>query len=106
MAKGLSGRMLMEHRDALGQGLERRIAGRSLTSEKVTLTDLFYLRGMDVGSVNIPYLLDRQPDVVAGASVDAGGAPDIDEGAQAVPTPAQAPGHHLLPDQLELWLRD
>ncbi|GJW90626.1 retrovirus-related pol polyprotein from transposon opus [Tanacetum coccineum] len=27
--------------------------------EKVTVTDLFYLRGMDVGSVNIPYLLAR-----------------------------------------------
>ncbi|GKC16066.1 hypothetical protein Tco_1012848 [Tanacetum coccineum] len=34
---------------------------------------------------------ERQPDVEAGASVDAGGAPDIDEGAQAVPAPAQAP---------------
>nr|GEU63193.1 hypothetical protein [Tanacetum cinerariifolium] len=28
------------------------IAGRSQTHEKVTVTDLFYLRGMDVGSVN------------------------------------------------------
>ncbi|GJW11217.1 hypothetical protein Tco_1577044 [Tanacetum coccineum] len=35
------------------------IAGRSQTPEKVTVTDLFYLRGMDVGSVNIPYLLAR-----------------------------------------------
>ncbi|GKC85421.1 hypothetical protein Tco_1141138 [Tanacetum coccineum] len=70
---------------------------------------------MDVGSVNIPYLLarylrlfalgrkrgamisggqfvalgpERQPGVVVGASIDAGGAPDIDEGAQAVPAPA------------------
>ncbi|GJW20386.1 hypothetical protein Tco_0031008 [Tanacetum coccineum] len=33
------------------------IAGRSQAPEKVTVTDLFYLRGMDVGSVNIPYLL-------------------------------------------------
>ncbi|GJS04201.1 hypothetical protein Tco_0320709 [Tanacetum coccineum] len=29
------------------------IAGRSQSTEKVTVTDLFYLRGMDVGSVNI-----------------------------------------------------
>ncbi|GKE30331.1 hypothetical protein Tco_1445715 [Tanacetum coccineum] len=27
--------------------------------KKVTVTDLFYLRGMDVGSVNVPYLLAR-----------------------------------------------
>ncbi|GJX47529.1 hypothetical protein Tco_0272719 [Tanacetum coccineum] len=33
------------------------IAGRSHASEKVTVTDLFYLRGMDVRSVNISYLL-------------------------------------------------
>ncbi|GJU98697.1 hypothetical protein Tco_1327968 [Tanacetum coccineum] len=33
------------------------IAGRSQTPEKVIVTDLFYLRGMDVGSVNVPYLL-------------------------------------------------
>nr|GEU29982.1 hypothetical protein [Tanacetum cinerariifolium] len=32
---------------------------RSQASEKVTVTDLFYLRGMDVSSVNIPYLLAR-----------------------------------------------
>ncbi|GJY80479.1 hypothetical protein Tco_0493230 [Tanacetum coccineum] len=35
------------------------IAGRSQALEKVTVTDLFYLRGMDVGSVNIPYILAR-----------------------------------------------
>nr|GEW14420.1 hypothetical protein [Tanacetum cinerariifolium] len=35
------------------------ITGRSQEPKKVTMTDLFYLRGMDVGSVNIPYLLDR-----------------------------------------------
>ncbi|GJZ63463.1 hypothetical protein Tco_0619884, partial [Tanacetum coccineum] len=33
------------------------IASRSQAPEKVTVTDLFYLRGLDVGSVNIPYLL-------------------------------------------------
>ncbi|GKD31853.1 hypothetical protein Tco_1242631 [Tanacetum coccineum] len=35
------------------------IAGRSRAPEKVTVTNLFYLRGMDVGSVNIPHLLGR-----------------------------------------------
>nr|GEX57947.1 hypothetical protein [Tanacetum cinerariifolium] len=35
------------------------IAGKSQTPEKVTVTSLFYLRRMDVGSVNIPYLLAR-----------------------------------------------
>ncbi|GJR81313.1 hypothetical protein Tco_0152098 [Tanacetum coccineum] len=35
------------------------IAGRSQAPKKVTVTDLFYLRGLDVGSVNIPYLLTR-----------------------------------------------
>ncbi|GKE05843.1 hypothetical protein Tco_1397861, partial [Tanacetum coccineum] len=33
------------------------IAGRSQAHEKVTVTDLFYLRGIDVSSVNISYLL-------------------------------------------------
>ncbi|GJY83441.1 hypothetical protein Tco_0496817 [Tanacetum coccineum] len=35
------------------------IAGRSQAPEKVTVTDLFYLRGLDVGSINTPYLLAR-----------------------------------------------
>ncbi|GJT68048.1 hypothetical protein Tco_1019528 [Tanacetum coccineum] len=35
------------------------ITGRSQAPKKVTVTDLFYLRGMDVGSVNVPYLLTR-----------------------------------------------
>ncbi|GJY12546.1 hypothetical protein Tco_0381855 [Tanacetum coccineum] len=35
------------------------IARRSQTLENVTVIDLFYLRGMDVGSVNISYLLAR-----------------------------------------------
>ncbi|GJV60305.1 hypothetical protein Tco_1466405 [Tanacetum coccineum] len=35
------------------------IVGRSQAPEKVTVTDLFYLRGMDVSSVNVPYLLAR-----------------------------------------------
>nr|GEW68928.1 hypothetical protein [Tanacetum cinerariifolium] len=35
------------------------IAGRSQAPKKVVVTDLFYMRGLDVGSVNIPYLLAR-----------------------------------------------
>ncbi|GJV09166.1 hypothetical protein Tco_1346822 [Tanacetum coccineum] len=35
------------------------IAGRIQAPEKVTVTDLFYLMGMDVNSFNIPYLLAR-----------------------------------------------
>ncbi|GJT47417.1 hypothetical protein Tco_0956132 [Tanacetum coccineum] len=39
--------------------MAHNIAGRSHAPEKVTVTDLFYMRGLDVGSVNIPYLLAR-----------------------------------------------
>ncbi|GKB23185.1 hypothetical protein Tco_0862586 [Tanacetum coccineum] len=94
------------------------ITGRSQEPKKVTVTDLFYLRGMDVGSVNIPYLLarylcfreevwgddiwrliceelddtwawvapgpERQQVVAAGTLEVAKGAPDVDEGDQAV----------------------
>ncbi|GKD67892.1 hypothetical protein Tco_1321982 [Tanacetum coccineum] len=42
------------------------IVGRSQAPEKVTMTDLFYLRGMDVGSVNVPYLLARYLRLFAG----------------------------------------
>ncbi|GJR55645.1 hypothetical protein Tco_1406166 [Tanacetum coccineum] len=35
------------------------IDGRSQAPKKVTVTDLFYLRGLDVGSVKISYLLAR-----------------------------------------------
>ncbi|GJR39817.1 hypothetical protein Tco_1215501 [Tanacetum coccineum] len=35
------------------------ITWRSEAPEKVAVTDLFYLRGIDIGSVNIPYLLAR-----------------------------------------------
>ncbi|GJX00836.1 hypothetical protein Tco_0184749 [Tanacetum coccineum] len=35
------------------------IVRRSQAPEKVTMTDLFYMRVMDVGSVNVPYLLAR-----------------------------------------------
>ncbi|GJR84584.1 hypothetical protein Tco_0155369 [Tanacetum coccineum] len=39
--------------------IAHNIAGRSQAPKMVTVTDLFYLRGLDVGSVNIPYLLAR-----------------------------------------------
>nr|GEY69138.1 hypothetical protein [Tanacetum cinerariifolium] len=39
--------------------IESNIAGRSQALEKVTVTDLFYLRWLDIGSVNIPYILSR-----------------------------------------------
>ncbi|GJW90839.1 hypothetical protein Tco_0168392 [Tanacetum coccineum] len=96
------------------------IAGRNQAPEKVTVTDLFYLRGMDVGLVNILYLLvrylrlfalgmkqgvmisggqfawvtlgpERQPDAAAGAHGAAEDAPAIDEGVQADPAPIHAP---------------
>nr|GEU87077.1 hypothetical protein [Tanacetum cinerariifolium] len=58
MANWLSSRMLMEHMDA-----QRLIAcsfiERSQAPKKVTVTDLFYLRGMDIGLVNVPYQLAR-----------------------------------------------
>ncbi|GJY80260.1 hypothetical protein Tco_0493011 [Tanacetum coccineum] len=39
------------------QMMAHSIARRSQAPKKVIVTDLFYLRGLDVGSVNIPYLL-------------------------------------------------
>ncbi|GJT36401.1 hypothetical protein Tco_0926820 [Tanacetum coccineum] len=35
------------------------IVRRSQAPKKVTMTNLFYLRGMDVGSINVPYLLAK-----------------------------------------------
>ncbi|GKC60044.1 hypothetical protein Tco_1087642, partial [Tanacetum coccineum] len=84
MAEGLSDRMLMVNingdflgtppsytliRDPMLRLCHRliacSIAGRSQAPEKVTVTDLFYLRGMDVDSVNVPYLLARYLRVFA-----------------------------------------
>ncbi|GKA60763.1 hypothetical protein Tco_0760170 [Tanacetum coccineum] len=85
------------------------IAGRSQAPEKVTMTDSFYLRGLDVGSVNIPYLLARymrrfaagrksKAHISGGQFVVAAGAPEaakdvlvVVEGDQAVLEPVQAP---------------
>ncbi|GKE44860.1 hypothetical protein Tco_1472144 [Tanacetum coccineum] len=83
------------------------IAGRSQAPEKVTMTDLFYLRVLDVGSMidmaelvrlQIHIQLDdtwslvamrpeRQPDVRAGAPAVAEDASIVDEGGQAVLAP-------------------
>ncbi|GKE10667.1 hypothetical protein Tco_1414218, partial [Tanacetum coccineum] len=95
--------------------------GDQSAPEKVTVTNLFYLIGMDVDSFNIPYLLARYlrrfaswrkqgaiiyreivqdlpvidivelPDATTGALEVVEGAPDVNEGAQAVPAPVQAP---------------
>ncbi|GKB92233.1 hypothetical protein Tco_0964505 [Tanacetum coccineum] len=78
------------------------IAGRSQAPEKVTVTDLFYLRGLDVGSVNIPYLLARYlrkfaAERKSGEHISAEDAPAVDEGEQDVPAPVQAPQQPPLP---------
>ncbi|GJU99888.1 hypothetical protein Tco_1329159 [Tanacetum coccineum] len=68
------------------------IAKKSQALKKLTVTNLFYLRGMDVDSVNVPYLLasprpERQPDVAAGTPETIEDAPVNDEGRQAVLAP-------------------
>ncbi|GJW03682.1 hypothetical protein Tco_1562538 [Tanacetum coccineum] len=65
------------------------IAGRSQAPEKVTVTDLFYLRGMDVGSVNVPYLLARllTAEILIGLTVIAPKLLIIDMGELAPPPP-------------------
>ncbi|GKA75604.1 hypothetical protein Tco_0781982 [Tanacetum coccineum] len=80
-------------------GYERlldNIAGRSQALEKVTVTDLFYLRRMDVVLVNVPYLLARYLRLFAdgrktGPPGVAQDAPAVNKGVYAVPTPVQAP---------------
>ncbi|GKB40985.1 hypothetical protein Tco_0885927 [Tanacetum coccineum] len=73
------------------------IAGRSQAPEKVTMTDLFYLRGMDVGSVNdrlwgLTVISPALPVIDMTELVRvAQDAPVVDEGGQADPTPVQAP---------------
>ncbi|GJR70369.1 putative reverse transcriptase domain-containing protein [Tanacetum coccineum] len=68
------------------------IEGRSQAPEKVTVTDLFYLRGMDIGSFvarlaeHFGLLTEErlQGLIVIDATID-------DEGVMAVPAPVQAP---------------
>nr|GFB22361.1 hypothetical protein [Tanacetum cinerariifolium]GFB24168.1 hypothetical protein [Tanacetum cinerariifolium] len=75
------------------------IARRRQAPKKVTVTNLFYLRGMNVGSVNIPYRLARylrlsasrrkQRAMIFGGQV-VGDALAVNEGALANPAPMQA----------------
>ncbi|GKC74776.1 hypothetical protein Tco_1120659, partial [Tanacetum coccineum] len=95
------------------------ITGRSQAPKKVTVTDLFYLRGMDVGTnddcrdfivIDMVKLVrlqiceelddtwawvalgpERQQVAMTGAPVVAEDALVVDEGAPAVSTPVQAP---------------
>ncbi|GJX26599.1 hypothetical protein Tco_0232895 [Tanacetum coccineum] len=124
MRDGLFARMVMKHRNDfilasglhIGEEMEspgfardlilrlfhrmmaHNIAGRSQALEKVTVIDLFYLRGMDVGLVNVPYLLardtwridERQPDAAAGAPTVTEDASTTDEGDQAILALVQA----------------
>ncbi|GKA39301.1 hypothetical protein Tco_0731852 [Tanacetum coccineum] len=101
------------------------IAGRSQAPEKVTVTDLFYLRGMDIGSVNVPYLLARylrlfasgrkQGAMISGglarqegntggvdeeASVAPGGGNEDEEMPQVVPPPPRTQGERIF------WLEE
>ncbi|GKF97113.1 hypothetical protein Tco_0292934, partial [Tanacetum coccineum] len=56
------------------------IAEWSQAPKKVTVTDLFYLRGMDIDSVNVPYLLARllTAEILGGLTVIALELPIID----------------------------
>nr|GEU72391.1 hypothetical protein [Tanacetum cinerariifolium] len=82
---------------------------RRKAPEKVTVTDLFYLRGLDVGSINIPYLLVRylrrfaakrkSEALISGVDVEAsmvpgGGVEDV-KMPQAVPPPPRTQGERI-----------
>ncbi|GKA03267.1 hypothetical protein Tco_0676048 [Tanacetum coccineum] len=54
-----SARRILNKGDLSAYWIRISIAGRSQAPEKVAVTNLFYLRGMDIGSVNVPYLLAR-----------------------------------------------
>nr|GEW67804.1 hypothetical protein [Tanacetum cinerariifolium] len=104
ISKGLTGRMLMDRRDAQGQSVFTRHAWRRLFKVHGPLvfelimeffsTFRFKEAILDIdASDTLQFQLERQPDAATGALVDVRGAPDIDKGAhaQAVPAPAQAP---------------
>ncbi|GKB55002.1 hypothetical protein Tco_0905755, partial [Tanacetum coccineum] len=79
------------------------IARRSQAHEKVTVIDLFYLRGMDVGSVNVPYLLARYLRLFAsgrkqGAMIFEASGPDRQQAPQP-PHPVAGPARTM-----EKWL--
>ncbi|GJR15921.1 ribonuclease H-like domain-containing protein [Tanacetum coccineum] len=94
-------------------------SGRSQAHKKVIVTGLFYLRGMDVGSVNVPYLLarylrlfaagrksgalifgalgpEKRPDVAAGAHEATKDALAVDDDMPlAVPPPPRTQGERI-----------
>ncbi|GKE62564.1 hypothetical protein Tco_1512931 [Tanacetum coccineum] len=117
--EGYTDKIVHDFEDRLGPRSFRCISSKGQAPEKVTATDLFYLRSMDEGiAVNVPYLLAqylfrhaegkergarmsggqfvgllaehfRQQDTTAGA---AQGDPNIvEEGALAVKAPMQPP---------------
>nr|GEX26324.1 hypothetical protein [Tanacetum cinerariifolium] len=65
------------------------IARRSQAPKKVTVTDLFYLRGIDLDDTWAWVALgpERQPDAAAGAPEVTKDTPVVDEGASDVPAP-------------------
>ncbi|GKD75230.1 hypothetical protein Tco_1333512 [Tanacetum coccineum] len=88
------------------------IAGRGQAPEKVTMTDLYFLKSMDREAMNLLFLLAfylfRHAeggtgesgayisggyfiDAVASAPKEVKGAHDVDEGVQAISAPVQAP---------------
>ncbi|GKB94234.1 hypothetical protein Tco_0980371 [Tanacetum coccineum] len=72
------------------------ISGRGQAPEKVTRTDLYFLKSMDQeGTTVVVRELapgpERQPIAVAGAPRVIEGAPNEEEGEQAVLAPVQAP---------------
>ncbi|GKE54814.1 hypothetical protein Tco_1489970, partial [Tanacetum coccineum] len=80
--------------------MTHNIAGRSQAPKKVTVTDLFYFRELDVGPICeqlddtwawVAMGPERQPDAAAGATGVAQDSPFIDEGGQADLAPVQAP---------------
>ncbi|GJV97456.1 hypothetical protein Tco_1549033 [Tanacetum coccineum] len=92
--------------------MSHSIAGRSQAPEKVTVTALFYLRGLDVGLIgqsfwtfdseilggltviapDLPIIdMAELPDAAAGAPADVEDAPIVDEGNQAALAPVQGP---------------
>nr|GEW36512.1 putative reverse transcriptase domain-containing protein [Tanacetum cinerariifolium] len=104
MTVELSDMMLIEHRDAQGQSLFTTRAWRWLFEVKGPLVHELIMEffstfrfgeavhGLDmVGALQFQLGPERQLDVAAGASKVIEGAPDVDEGAQAVPRPVQAP---------------
>ncbi|GKC03720.1 hypothetical protein Tco_0995330, partial [Tanacetum coccineum] len=97
------------------------IFGRGQAHEKVTTIDLFYLRSMDRGAANIPYLLAQYlfghakgrksgareaAGAATGAPKAAEDAHAVDEVAQAGPVPVQAPQPPPLPSAAEQRLAD